>query len=84
MPVMLLIGYELHVCNESYPLFDRYYAGIKLIKHWVIARQDDVQGVYSDGVRQVTMAVDVKVSSSKTTGIGKKVETYSVTISAHA
>ena len=65
--------------------YARWFAWLKLVKLWAALRWDDVQGVPNPALIMRTDGTMVgKITRSKTTGIGKKVEVMNFYISGQA
>ena len=83
-PVKSIISLEILVGNTEALPFDRYLAGTRLVRVWTASRYDDTEGFDMRMAEWTEDSLDILVTMSKTTGVGKDVESYKVTIARGA
>ena len=84
-PLMVVLALEDTVMRKEEKSYARWYAWLKLVKLWAALRWDDVQGVPNPALVMRTDGTLVgKITRSKTTGVGKKVEVMNFYISGQA
>ena len=83
-PIALVVALELAVIAADLPLYDRLYAWFKLVRLWIIARGNDMEGTPPSGVKWRRDGLDLTCDQSKVSGPGKKVETYISTVATGA
>ena len=81
-PLMVVLALEDIVMRKEEKSYARWYAWLKLVKLWAALRWDDVQGVPNPALVMRTDGTMVgKITRSKATGVGKKVEVMNFYIS---
>ena len=80
----LLLSLEHFVMDQEQPIYLRVYAWLRLAKFWGSLRFSDLQWIAPHSIRWLAWGLTAKISRSKTTGPGKKVQTLQLAISAGA
>ena len=74
-PLMVALSLEDLVMRKEEKNYVRWYAWVKLVKLWAALRWDDVQGIPNpDLVMRTYGTLAGRITRSKTSGLGKKVE----------
>ena len=81
LPVKFIIALELMVNDRGALLFDRYFSGCRVIRMWTASRNDDTESFALNEMKEDIHGIDIPCYSTKTTGPGKEVEVFDVTIS---
>ena len=84
LPIMVLIAMELVVVDSKARFYDRLYSWCKLCRLWTISRNNDFKGAPAKKITMRDDGLDITIDQSKTTGVGKKIESYVVTVSSMA
>ena len=83
-PVAALVSSELAVVDCSKPVYTRLHNWVKLVRHWAALRWDDTLHTPPKLARYTVEGLTLKITQTKTTGPGKKVELLYAYISAKA
>ena len=84
-PLMIALALEDLVMREQEASYARWYAWLKLLKLWAALRWDDVQGIPNYAlVMRADEVLAGKITRSKTSGVGKKVEVVNFYITREA
>ena len=83
-PTAVLAALELYVVGESHPPMKRVHAGSILFRSWGTLRFDDLQRLRRHSLRFVGDCVQTELTSSKTSGPGKRVRQLPICVSEGA
>jgi hypothetical protein len=71
-PAIFIIAMEHAVHDESYPLFKRFVAWVRLLKVWAALRSDDTEGMIPHELRITDAGLEGVLERSKTSGPGRR------------
>ena len=84
LPCVVLASLQVYLENTSHPVFKRLHSGVLLFRAWGTLRFDDQQRIKRNTMRMVGGALHTYLSSSKTSGPGKRMRQLPVAISEKA
>ena len=71
-PLLLVIAWELAVCDEDFPKYMRAFAWTRLFKFWSSSRSGDLEGASFDDMIMTAEGLRGFFDRTKTSGAGKK------------
>ena len=83
-PVLVVVAFELYLRNESNPPYKRMLAWVKLVRIWGAMRFDDTLHIDPSTLALRESGLEFDISSTKTTGPGKRVEVLHAFVSRDA
>ena len=79
----MVVALEIVVLDEGQPVYVRAYAWYRLVKIWAGLRADDMRGTPPDRVALLESGLELGIERTKTSGVGKKVQTLRGFVSVH-
>jgi len=80
----MLVSLEMLVVNTSAPTYTRVYGWCKLLRHWMALRWSDTLNMPPRMAMMTEAGLEVTITSTKTTGPGKKVSLLKAYVSKEA
>ena len=84
LPCVILAGLEVYLDCKAHPVFKRLHAGALLFRSWATLRFDDQQRIKRNTMRMAGSVLHTFLSSSKTSGPGKRMRQLPVAITTEA